>query len=346
MADLFGEDDSIQSKGGKARAEALPSDRRSEIARAAAEARWGSTGTVLRATHGSNDRPLTIGDKEIPCYVLEDGRRVLSLRGMLGALSMSMGSASRGDGDRLVQFTTGKAIEPFVSNNLLMRMRTPVRFRAPSAGPIATGYEATILPDLCDAVLEARKAGRLRKDQLRIADACELLVRAFARVGIIALVDEATGYQEVRDRRALEEILNKYISQELQKWTRTFPDEYFHQIFRLKGWNKPKSKSARPGIIGSYTNDVVYGRLAPGVLDELQRLNPSDGKGNRKHKNFQFLTPDHGHPKLKDHLSDVVLLMGAASSWAEFKRLLDRVKPRVAAPGELDLRPKETERRT
>lgn len=345
--DLFGNDDdeSIQSKGGKARAEALPPDRRKEIARAAAAARW-SNEDILKATHDSGDHPLVIGDKEISCYVLEDGRRVLSLGGMVRSLDMSIGSASKRQGDRLVNFATGRAIKPFVSEDLLNRMKEPVRFRAPSGGTVATGYEATILPDLCDAVLEARKAGALRRDQMHIASACELLVRALARVGIIALVDEATGYQEVRDRRALEEILNKYISEELRKWTKTFPDEYFHQIFRLKNWRTPTAPGARPGVIGNYTNDIVYARLAPGVLDELQKLNPSDGKGRRKHKNFQFLTPDHGHPKLKDHLSDVVLLMTASTNWTEFKRLLDRVKPRVAAPGELDLRFPEQERRT
>lgn len=343
--DLF-DSDSAQAKGGKARAEALTPERRKEIARNAAAARWADE-PVLKATHESGDHPLVIGGKQIPCYVLEDGRRVLSLGGMVRALDMSIGGATGGkQGDRLVKFATGRAIKPFVSEELLARMNEPVRFRAPTGGFVATGYEATILPDLCDAVLEARKAEALRKDQQHIAQACELLVRALARVGIIALVDEATGYQEVRDRKALEEILNKYISEELRRWTKTFPDDYFKQIFRLKGWKTPKAPTARPGVIASYTNDVVYARLAPGVLEELQKLNPSDGKGRRKHKNFQFLSDDHGHPKLKDHLSDIVFLMSAASSWAEFKRLLDRVKPRIAAPGELDLRPPVLDRRT
>jgi hypothetical protein len=48
----------------------------------------------------------------------------------------------------------------------------------------------------------------------------------FARVGIIALVDEATGYQEVRDHEALQEILKRYISEELLVWVRTFPMEF------------------------------------------------------------------------------------------------------------------------
>ena len=50
------------------------------------------------------------------------------------------------------------------------------------------GYEATILPELCDAVLSARVAGSLNYQQKHIAQQCEILVRAFARVGIIAPV--------------------------------------------------------------------------------------------------------------------------------------------------------------
>jgi hypothetical protein len=74
-------------------------------------------------------------------------------------------------------------------------MGNPIRFQAPTGGSPATGYEATILPDLCEAVLAARQEGTLRADQLHIAKRCEILVRGLARVGIIALIDEATGYQ-------------------------------------------------------------------------------------------------------------------------------------------------------
>jgi hypothetical protein len=291
----------------------------------------------LKATHGSDDHPLKIGAIEIPCYVLEDGTRVLSQRGVVGALGMRYGSRA-GGADRLTGFLTGKSISPYVSSDLLALITKPIKFGHPGGGNLAYGYPATILADICDAVLSARRAGTLQKQQLHIAEQAEILVRGFARVGIIALVDEATGYQEVRDRKALEEILNKYISEELRKWTKTFPDEYFQQIFRLKGWTAPKLKSSRPGVIGTYTNDVIYSRLAPGVLEELQRLNPAE-KGRRKHKNFQFLTPEHGHPKLKDHLRDVVLLMGASTTWTEFRKLLDRVKPKVNTPGELPLNP-------
>lgn len=341
--DLFGDDQpSPQSKGGKARAEALTDEERREIARKAAEARWaGSDEAVVRATHGSPDRPLTIGDIEIPCYVLEDGRRVIVQRGMMTALDMRQGTAGRGGGDRLAKFAATKSISPFVNDELRGMINNPIRFRA--NGSMAYGYEATIIADMCDAVLKAREAGDLHYQQEHIAKRCEILVRAFARVGIIALVDEATGYQEVRDRRALEEIVNKYISEELRRWTKTFPDDYFSQIFKLKGWATPKLPTARPGVIGTYTNDIVYARLAPGVLEELTRLNPTDGKGRRKHKLHQFLTEEHGHPKLKEHLDHVVLLMKASSTWSEFRKLLERVKPRVNAPGELPLNPEPDE---
>lgn len=127
---------------------------------------------VHAATHGSDDHPLRIGDIEIPCYVLEDGRRVLSLGGMVRALGMSIGSAAGKQGDRLYQFATGKGISPYVSNELISRMESAIQFRAPSGGSAATGYEATILADLCEAVLAARQAGALR--------ACEELALSVA----------------------------------------------------------------------------------------------------------------------------------------------------------------------
>jgi hypothetical protein len=88
----------------------------------------------------------------------------------------------------------------------------------------------------CDAVLEAWKRGALGEQQRHIADQAEIFVRAFARVGIIALVDEVTGYQENRDRQALHQIMEAYIAKVLLPWTKRFPDEFYRELFRLRGW--------------------------------------------------------------------------------------------------------------
>ena len=137
-----------RAKGGAVVAAKMTPEQKAERARKGAQARWGEK--VLKATHGSADHPLRIGDLEIPCYVLEDGRRVLSLGGMVKAMGMTIGSAGGGEGDRLTSFASGKAISPFISNDLAIRMKSPVRFNAPTGGTPATGYEATILADLCD----------------------------------------------------------------------------------------------------------------------------------------------------------------------------------------------------
>ena len=124
----------------------------------------------------------------------------------------------------LYQFATGKNILPYASSDLISRMDNPIRFRAPTGGSVATGYEAEILTDICDAVLAAREAGALRADQLHIARQCEILVRGFARVGIIALVDEATGFQRDRTKDALARILEAFVAKELQPWVKNFPE--------------------------------------------------------------------------------------------------------------------------
>ena len=140
-----------------------------------------------------------------------------------------------------------------------------------------------------------------------------MLLRGFARVGIIALVDDVTGYQEIRARNALATILEKFIAQELQPWTKTFPYDFYKQIFRLKRWSGPEGVK-RPSIIGHYTNDIVYARIAAGVLDELQTKNPTLPSSHRKNKHHQWFTPEPGHQKLKEHLAAVIALMRAAAT--------------------------------
>jgi hypothetical protein len=285
------------------------------------------TENVVQAIYGSPDNPLRIGDLEIPCYVLEGERRVLVQRGIVSALGMARGSSANTGGDRLAKFTAGKALKPYVSAELLAVTANPIKFRTPS-GNVAYGYEATILADICEAVLQARADGKLQKQQEHIARQCEILVRGFARVGIIALVDEATGFQNVRARRALDKILDRWISDELAKWAKMFPDEFYEQMARLRGLHYSEIATKRPDYIGKLTNDIVYQRLAPGVLRELRKKNPTDDKGRRKHKHFQYLTEDIGNPRLREHLWAVIGLMRASGNWRSFYALLNRAFPK------------------
>ena len=77
------------------------------------------------------------------------------------------------------------------------------------------------------------------------------------------------------------------------------------------------------------TNDMVYARLAPGILSELRTRTPKDEKGRRKHRYHQLFTDDLGHPKLQEHLSNVITLMKASPNIATFRRLLQRALPKV-----------------
>lgn len=283
---------------------------------------------LVRATHGDNDHPLKIGSLEIPCYVLEDKRRVIVQSGMFRALDMSQGTATaKSTGDRLSRFIATKGVREFVSPELAKVITEPIKFRSPS-GSVAYGYEATVLADLCNSVLDAREKGRLNYQQEHIADQCQILVRAFAKVGIVALVDEATGYQFDRARDALADILTTFLRNELAKWVKTFPDEFYRELFRLRGLSYSQFTTKRPVIIGKLTNDIIYERLAPGVLEELKRKTPKTDKGYRKNKFHQWLTEDVGHPALREHLAGVVMLMKASANWPTFYRLLQRAKPK------------------
>jgi hypothetical protein len=318
-------------KGGHRRADVLPPARRSEIAREAALQRWAEQGKAvpLFAKYGAIDRPLKIGDIEIPCYVLADGTRVLAQRGLQAGIGLSQGGSKTG-ARRIAALMAGLGEKGVDIKGLVARANSPIRFIPPHGGNPADGYEATILPDICAVLIDAHQRGILGKARDHLAVRAAQLQHGFATVGIIALVDEATGYQDFRQRDALAKILEKFVAKELRPWVRTFPSEFYKQIYRLNSWPYNES-SGRPGVIGHWTNNIVYKRLAPGVWDELKRLTPRLPGGDYKNKLFQRLTDDVGHPKLKEHLAAVLMLMKYSPNWRVFMERLDKEFPQWGA---------------
>lgn len=316
-----------KARGGIARAEKLSPEERSKAARHAALARWNQD--LTEAVCGSPDQPLRIGDIEIECYVLDDGTRVLTQASFLEALGRHRKANVRREGgeEPMPAILQGKAIYPYISQEVREKSR-PITFRPPSGGR-ASGYNAELLPVVCEIYLQARDAGKLPKNQEHVAKQADILIRGLARVGIIALVDEATGYQELRARNALSKILEAFIAKELQAWVRTFPDDFYGELFRLRGLDYPQATVQRPQYFGHLTNDIVYKRLAPGVLEELKKVTPRDEKGRARHKYFQRLTTNVGYPKLREHLGSVVTLMKLSRDWQDFAMKLDQIHPRV-----------------
>lgn len=318
-----------QRKGGAARAKALSPTARSAIARSGAQARWAkadpSRQALPKAICGSNERPLQIGAVSIPAYVLEDERRVLTVSGISDGLAMARGGSEVAGLNRFELFLARDRLRPYVSEELQNQISNPIVFVTPT-GAKAYGYDAQVLVEISEAVLSARADGVLQKQQEGIAKRCEILMRGLARVGIVALVDEATGYQEIRDRAALRTILEAYISKEWLPWTQRFPLEFYQEMYRLLRWKLDPSSKGKPGYVGKLTNALVYERLPAGVISELQSYNPIDPTTKRRRfKHHQFLTEDIGNPHLEKHVSKVIGLMQASDDWGEFKRLFRRV---------------------
>lgn len=276
---------------------------------------------------------LHLGEFSIPCYVLEDGRRVLSGRKMQEALKMVDEAGQKSSGHRLPVFMSRKSLEPFVAKYLGVGTLDPIVCY--DGGTKINGYRAEALADICEVFLEARKHIELTSRQQIIADQCEILMRGFARVGIIALVDEATGYQHEREQDELQKILKAYIAEELLPWQKRFPDAFYQELFRLNGWDYTvRGIKRRPGIIGKWTNKLIYEQLPPGVLDELKRRTP---KSTRLHQN---LTEDIGQPELAAQITQVVTIFRISDNmsqvWSHMERLHSRQAGQLELPFEFD----------
>lgn len=280
---------------------------------------------LVKSTHNGT---LSIGDIALPCFVLEDKCRVISGRGMTAAIGM------KGRGQGVARIAAHSTLKSFIPNDLAMAIESPIRFLT-LAGREAAGYNATILSDLCEAILSARDAGALRTEQeVRYGEFADRLIRAFAKVGIVALVDEATGYQDSRERDELHQLLARYLSEERLAWAKRFPDEFYRQLYRLRNWSWPCGSKKTP-YVGVLTNKLVYERLPPGVMSSLKERNPTEpGTGRRRWKHHQFLSEDIGQPDLRDHLLQLVAIMRVSKDWAAFQDNFERAFP--GAQGRLD----------
>ncbi|HEX6640990.1 MAG TPA: P63C domain-containing protein, partial [Thermoanaerobaculia bacterium] len=247
-----------QSKGGVERAKSLSSKDRREIARSGALARWG--GSLPRAI---NEGSLVIGKTEIKAAVLSTGKRLISQESFLGALGRSRPTAGTGSGQmgeggtgNLPPFLAAANLKPFISDELL-ESTTPIMF-IPKNGGRAFGFDALLLPKVCEVYLKLNDAGATLPPQRHIVKAAYTLMRGLAHVGIIALVDEATGYQEARAKDELIKILEQYISPELLPWVRKFPEEFFREIYRIHGWEYKPGTTKRTPQVGKLINKYVY----------------------------------------------------------------------------------------
>lgn len=322
--------DETKQAGGIARAKSLSKEERSAIARKAALTRH--RGDIPKAIA---EGILPIGNLQLPCAVLDDAEntRVLSQTGFMKALGRNplprggMGSAL----DHSAPFLRANNLKSFISEDL-RRSATPILYlpRNPTAGAggIGYGYLGTLLPDVCWVYQDAMVAGRLLSHQLHIGEAARTFLKALTNQAINDLIDRATGFDKLKTEQSIAAILEKFVAKILQPYVKTFPSAYYEQIYRLNNWPFNSESSKRPGVIGHWTNDIIYARLAPAVLEELKRRVPKNDKGKAKHKLFQMLTSDVGHPKLVDHFREVLAIMRGARTWGEFYDLLERSLPR------------------
>lgn len=323
-----------RAKGGKARAEKMSPEERRVSAAKAAKARW----EVLPTTKYVGK--LQFGDMTFPCAVLPDGTRVLTesdfMKGLgmyrSGALSTRRAESADGDGGAQIPlYLSFKNLKPFVFKHLGDVHMTPVLYRTES-GNTAHGIPASIIPKICSVWMDARKSGILGPRQLVIADNAELLLRSLAEVGIVALVDEATGFQAVRPQNALQQYLEKLVRKELAVWAKKFPDEFYENIYKLRNWQWAGMGKNRYSAVAGYTRDLIYERMAPGLIDELASKSPVDESGSRPNRLHQWLSDDIGNPMLASHMQSILTLQRLAIAngwgWQRFVGMVDQVLPR------------------
>lgn len=274
--------------------------------------------------------PLPIAGTELQCAVLDDETRVLSASSIFTAFGRprkGINSRMEITGIKIPPFLASNNLRPYLTEDILKRLEL---ITYDDGGKVKSGYNAELLVDMCEVYLQARRDDKLIESQFKLAIQAEILQSAFARVGIAAIVDEATGYQKVRSNDALRLLLVRYVAEGLQKWMKTFHDSFFHQLDRLYGNEKTTSR-ARPMYYGKFINKYIYDPLENGYIKtELDKLNITD-EGKRKARFHQWLNVD-GRDSLIRQISRVEARMELFPNIEAFKQAEIRQKAISVAP--------------
>lgn len=322
-----------RAKGGIARDKVLSEAKKQEIAKKGAEARWDDSVEIAKRSG-----TLAIGDIEIPCAVLDDGTRVLSERAITKAFGGKRGGShwkrlkENPDGAYLPIFLSAGNIQTFINKDLADALGRRRIYRSKKGGAAAYGIEASLLPKICDVYLRMRDTPKaLSSSQVPLSVQADIIMRGLAHVGIVALVDEATGHIEEKRKDEYRELFQEFIRQQVREYEKEFPKQFTDNLYRFYGL-APGSPGKHPQFFGKLTRRYIYEPLANSkgaILEMLDEKNPVvTAKGGRKYKMFQFLTDSIGLPMFRAHLWQVVGIMNAARSKAEFDKSFSRAFPK------------------
>lgn len=317
---------SIQSKGGTARALALTTEKRREIAVQAAKARWAKINDPNVLPTASHRGRLTIGDITVEAFRLQDGRRVISKKGMADILGLKSAG-----GNAFIRSMTRPGVRSEIPDSTWQKIENPIFFKfidndsKSGGGGTGDGYEADTLIDCCKAIVQAHQNGKLHGRQYFLYVRAEIIIRAAAKLGITALVDEAVNYVPDHRRGEYQALFEKFILDECRQWEEEFPRKYLDMIYQIYGLKRIDPDSTRtPRFFGKFTRKYIYAPLAHSkgaILDELDKKNPVVyTNGGRRYKMHSFLTEEVGLPALRQHLWQVIGIGSISNSKEQFKR--------------------------
>ena len=315
-----------RAKGGLARKDKLSPERRSEIARAAANAKH-SLSRPLAATHKGNFQDKLGIDVE--CYVLNDQNKtaVITQQGMGQILGLGTG------GSRLPRFIFNKTMSEFIGPELREKVENPLIFQMVNAGQSgatkANGYDASILIDICTSILNAKAAGK-NINPVVVAQA-GIILGASAKSGIQGLVYALSGYDVTKEE--VIQAFKAFVQDEAKKYEKEFPTELYAEWYRL--YDIPKPDRGRPWDFKYLTLDHVYWPLAKSngtLLELLRESRVKNGEGGKKL--FQFLN-EVGTRALRMHLGRVLEMAESSKSKDEY---LQKIVDRFGGQRSLDLK--------
>lgn len=279
---------------------------------------------------------------DVDGYILDelDGEQQRQPRCVLSkrAAASALGLKSEG-GSALWRTLSRQNIGSEIDENLRKKIDNPIIFKylgtgseSGGRGVTVHGIETSTFIEILRAILKAK----LTETQKFLAHRAQEMLIALANTTLDSIIYQESGYWKTIEGQRVADILDKYLQDHARKWAKTFPDEFWVKLIKVKGYPSYVALN-RPAFVGHWVNDIVYDRLVPGARRKLDKVNPRLPAGYRKNKHHQHATEDYGLPELKAHLIKVMAYMDAAANDTQFMRMLNRGTPKFGETYEMPL---------
>lgn len=252
---------------------------------------------------------------EIECYVLENGSRVITKQGIQKTLGISNKNNNGFSLEDIILSSEVKKSQEKFEYFLPIKKALQNNFKSTSQQNTRF-YDVEVLITICSHINRMKLLGFLPDELDWLHVTSEKIRDAFSKLGIIAFVDDATGYTKFRKQNEYVEKLKLLLSEDAGEWEKCFTTDFYEIFWKFWGNRKKFDGSKKQQFFRALMEKYVYTPLA--------KKTGIDNDASNSKNCADLVFGNIGKATLKTYLEKLTLIGRMSDTEGDFDRNLEK----------------------